>query len=302
MRVLTSQARPSADAAAPSDSSVRDLAVRVAAHGIAQATQAEFPSLRQRVGPVNGPPLAPAFIRHMDDQTVVALAAIYSALSEGRESFGHSAPQSSNGKQAAKTPTGDPDLHDWGIVAAPRFLGRTTMATALPKFLVEGAWGVSPHTIPYFSLHSVAGAVSQALHIQGPNFGAGGGPDGEMEALMAAIAMLHGHQLPGVLAVMTGWEPELIPSPAGAVVTLSTCRAVALALMPISGERPGLRVSIRLPAQEPMRMQRPEARKPCRLQSLAALLSDPNFAAVHWPLAGGGILAWQRAGTEGSPE
>ncbi len=180
------------------------------------------------------------------------------------------------------------------------------MSTALPKFLAEGAWGVSPHTIPYFSLHSVAGAVSQALHIQGPNFGAGGGPGNEVEGLLAAMAMLSGHHLPGVLLVITGWEPELVPNAEASAVDPPICRAIALALTPPGEQRHGLRLSFVLPGQEKAGFSKKPGfcKKPgsCRLQSLAALLSDSHFAAVHWPFAGGGMLAWQRIGAEGSRE
>jgi hypothetical protein len=234
---------------------------------------------------------------------VVGLAALFAALGAGSwpaESF-----------------------HAWGVVAAPRFLGRTTMATALPKFLAEGAWGVSPHTIPYLSLHAAAGAVSLALRVHGPNFGAGGGPDAEVEALLAAITMLHGHRLPGVLVVIMGWDPELTPL-APAVEPPSVCRAVALALTPPAGERDGLRLSLVTSERGYGRGARPEARKtmesstpsappppkkpapapkarPCRLRSLANLLNDHSFAVAHWPLPSGGELAWRRAG-EGSPK
>ena len=74
MRALTSQARPSAETAAPSESCA------VVAHGFAEATVSELPQFRQKVGPVNGPPLTNSFIRHMDDQTMVGLAAVFAAL------------------------------------------------------------------------------------------------------------------------------------------------------------------------------------------------------------------------------
>ena len=38
---------------------------------------------------------------------------------------------------------------DWGVIGAPRFMGRAAMAQALQKFDQEGAWGISPHLIPH---------------------------------------------------------------------------------------------------------------------------------------------------------
>jgi len=102
-------------------------------------------------------------------------------------------------------------FRDWGVIAAPRFLGRVALAAALNRFALEGAWGISPHLIPHRSLHSVSGTVSQALRIQGPNFGVGGGPYGADETLIVAAGMVADDRLPGVWVVMTGYDPELAP-------------------------------------------------------------------------------------------
>jgi hypothetical protein len=214
----------------------------------------------------------------MDDQTMTGLAAVYQAL--------HSAGMKPE------------DCRDWGVVAAPRFLGRSTLAVAFPKFLAEGAWGVSPHTIPYFSLHSVAGATSQALQIRGPNLGVGGGPDGEVEALLAAMAMLSSFSLPGVLVVLTGWEPEFVPDAPESTPPIA-CRAIALALMPGNQDQSALRLSIVPPTgtQPSVRPTTP-ASASSRCKALLAFLNDKNFAAVHWPMAGGGVLAWRRGTDE----
>src|SRR5205823_2855913 len=97
---------------------------------------------------------------------------------------------------------------DWGVLAAPRYLGRSAMAVALQRFAAEGAWGLSPHLIPHHSLHSVSGTISQALKINGPNIGVGGGPGSGAEAFLAATALLSAGQVPGVWVVLTGWDPE----------------------------------------------------------------------------------------------
>ena len=46
------------------------------------------------------------------------------------------------------------NFNDWGVLGAPRFLGRVAMHGAIQKFLVEGAWGISPHLIPHRLLHA----------------------------------------------------------------------------------------------------------------------------------------------------
>src|SRR5947209_2132687 len=153
----------------------------------------------------------------MDDQTAVGLVAVFEAI----QGYGLDAAS----------------FRDWGVIAAPRFLGRVALAAALTRFALEGAWGISPHLIPHRSLHSLSGTISQALKIHGPNFGVGGGPNAAGEALMVAGGMVTDQRLPGVWVVMTGYEPELAPAdpaePAG--MTPDEVRpiagAVALALV-----------------------------------------------------------------------
>src|SRR5262249_5568186 len=149
------------------------VACDVLAYGTAQATPETLPALRQAPGPVVGPALPASFLKHADEQTVVGLTAVFRAIHQ---------------HQLAATP-----FADWGARAAPRFLGRVTMASALQKFASEGAWGISPHLIPHRSLHSVSGTVSQALRIHGPNLGVGGGPGAAAEVMLAAAAMVAGN-------------------------------------------------------------------------------------------------------------
>ena len=160
-----------------------------------QAIPSELPALRQRPGPDVGLALPPSMLKHADDQTVVGLAAVFRAIHDHRLE-----PNS---------------FADWGVVAGPRFLGRALFTTALQRFAAEGAWGVSPHLIPHRSLHAVSGTVSQALHLHGPNFGVGGGPNAALEAILAAVALLGADRLPGVWLVLTEWQPELVPDRKG---------------------------------------------------------------------------------------
>jgi hypothetical protein len=156
------------------------------------------------------------FLKHADEQTVLGLAAVLHAV--------------------ADTDLADTSFTDWGVVAAPCFLGRATLVQALQRYTVEGAWGMSPHFIPHRSQHAVSGTISQALKIHGPNFGAGGGPAGAIDALLAGAVLVETDRLPGVWVVLTGWEPEFIPDRDGRPAAATACRALALAL---TASRPG---------------------------------------------------------------
>jgi hypothetical protein len=188
------------------------------ATGTIRATPDAVAVLRLNPGPVLGQALAASFLKHADEQTVVGLAAVLDAIS--------------------KYDLTGTDFTNWGVLAAPRFLGRATLAVALQRFAVEGAWGVSPHLIPHRSMHAVSGTISQALAIHGPNFGVGGGPESACEMMMAAATIVTTAQVPGVWAVLTGWDPEpILEKPANGQAnghrhTGLTCKAVALALAP----------------------------------------------------------------------
>jgi hypothetical protein len=183
-----------------------------------------LPQWRRQPGPVVGEPLPSGFLKHADEQTVAGLAAVYQAIHD------HGLPADG--------------FRDWGVLAAPRFLGRPAMALALQRFAAEGAWGVSPHLIPHRSLHSVSGTVSQALKVHGPNFGVGGGPGSEAEALLGAAALLERRRLPGVWVVLTRLDPEQPLDPEGRPAAGTTCLALALALVPPRAGWQGVRVRI----------------------------------------------------------
>ena len=117
----------------------------VIAHGTLRVAADQFPTLRQKPGTVPGVALPAAFLKHSDEQTVAGLAAVFQAVNRSGLDAAHFA--------------------DWGVLAAPRFLGRASMIQSLQRYFLEGAWGISPHLIPHHSLHSVSGTVSQALKI-----------------------------------------------------------------------------------------------------------------------------------------
>ncbi len=236
----------------------------VAADAVVRVSLDSLAELRRNPGPVRGEPLPASFLKHADEQTIAGLSAVYQAIDQA-------------GLQATC-------FRDWGVVAAPRFLGRPTMAAALQRFAAEGAWGVSPHLIPHRSLHSISGTISQALKIHGPNFGVGGGPGGTVEVLLAATALLEGKRLPGVWIVLTCLSPESPPDESGRLAPETQAVGLALALTPIrmSGSRLRLHVVRGTPDAETLARSKSHARKGAaafdllRLETLLHLLRDPR--------------------------
>ncbi len=206
----------------------RSVTCGVAAHAGVRVPCEGLGPLRRQPGPVYGDPFPASFLKHVDEQTVVGLTAIFQAIHD-------------HGLTPAP---GGPGFSAWGVVAAPRFLGRSTMAAALQRFAAEGAWGVSPHLIPHRSLHSVSGTVSQALRIHGPNFGVGGGPGAAAEAVLAAAALLECRHLPGVWLVLTALDPEVAPDDKGRPAPGTLCAALALALVPPRPGGSGIRLRV----------------------------------------------------------
>jgi hypothetical protein len=237
--------------------------------------------LRKQPGPPCGKPLPGNFLKHADEQTVAGVAAVFQAIHD-----------------SGLAPDGSPALfRQWGVVAAPRFLGRSAMASDLPRFLAEGAWDVSPHMIPHRSLHAASGTLSQALKIHGPNFGGGGGPGNETEGLLAGVAMLEGMRLPGVWVVLTRMHPELPDDgKSGRPVPGSFAWAVALALRP-AGSPGGVHLELTISQSAGI------ADSPLTMDALIDLLgqigpSKPPGevkAAVSHPLGASGRLTLRRA-------
>jgi hypothetical protein len=239
----------------------------------------QLPMLRQKPGPLRAEPLPASLLKHADDQTVAGVAAVSRAIHQ-------------DGLH-------DLDYSQWGVIAAPRFLGRAKLAVVLSRFVVEGAWGISPHLIPHRSQHALSGTISQAMKIHGPNYGVGGGTDSAAEAIMVAGALLADQQLPGVWVVLTGFDPELVPveeEPGTAPVpTLPTsdCLAVALALRPLQQRQRGMVLSVGAePAPEP------DADWPVfSLETFARHLADGKPGPARWRLRYGGWTTLEHADT-----
>lgn len=241
----------------------------VAAHGCVRLTGDSLRLLREQLTLPDGKPLAASFLKHADDQTVAAFAAVFQAI----ERFGMAGVS----------------FTDWAVLAAPRFLGRMTMVSALQRFGDEGAWGVSPHLIPHRSLHSVSGSISQVLQIHGPNYGIGGGPDCASEIFLAVTALLGREHLPGVWVVLTGWQPEPTHRQAD---SLFYCYAAALALKNAQVGRRGMQ--LRLIPGAPLSAEG----RPISVESLVeALAETPLPAQVEWALDGGGRMELLQVGS-----
>jgi hypothetical protein len=262
----------------------------VAGFGVLRVSPEKIPVLRKQPGPPHGEPLSASLLKHLDEQTLVGLGAVLHAIKD---------------HGLAETV-----FTDWGILAAPRFLGRVSLAVALHRFQLEGAWGISPHLIPHHSLHALSGTISQALKVHGPNFGVGGGPHAADEGFLTTAALLAGDRVPGVWLILTGHEPELVPenpaAPAangnGKPAVLPSCAAVALALV---ATRPGsqrLKLHISpgpLPGQEQGLVEQDQGKPFFYLEALLdTLLSATPRGAWQLHCGGGVELKRHGAGAE----
>jgi hypothetical protein len=184
----------------------------VAAFGVVEATPDALPTLRKHPQPPGARAIPPSFLKYSDDQTVVGLAAVLRAIHD-------------RGLDKC-------DFTNWAVVAAPRFLGRTTFSAALDRFYRQGAAVVSPLIPPFLSLHALSSVISMALQSHGVNLGVGGGEGGLVEALLTALSVAAEQPLPGLWVVATEWDPEPSVGEKGLPTGPSLCRAVALAFVP----------------------------------------------------------------------
>lgn len=241
----------------------------VAAHGIVSATLDDVRTLRDQPGGPAGPAIPPRFLRQADEQTVVGLASVLRAMAEPALQ--------------------DRCFDEWGIVAGPRFSGRVMAVAAFDKFAREGLATFSPHIIPQYSLHAMAGAISVALGLHGPNFGVSGGADGLAEGLTAAVSLMDGDVFPGLWLVLTGWDPEPLPRAPDSGLTNSVCHALALALVPQAAEHGSLRLTA---AATPRLSDDPAATSTLEslIDRLATSASGQPMAPWSLPLGWGGQI------------
>ncbi len=184
----------------------------VVGHGLFRMPSSDVAGVRRKPGPIpEGWAPAPAsLLRNSDEQTIAGLCAVFTAIDRMGLARDH--------------------FDGWGVVAASRFLGRTNLARALEAFLAEGVWGISPHLIPHFALHSASGTISLGLGLHGPNLGVGGGLHAAAEGFLAALTWLSIGTAPGVWLVLSGWSPELVPLRSGGSPEPKDCYALAIAL------------------------------------------------------------------------
>lgn len=189
-----------------------DLTAAIVAAGSAAARLSECAAFRKSAPVFPGVELAGHFFKHADEQTIVALRAVEQAA----ERYGIDTRE----------------LKGWGLVAAPRYIGRLTGANVLYKFPRGGTTAVSPHIVAQCSLHSVAGAASIALGMHGPNVGIGGGRFAMADGLVAALTLFETARVPGVWLLLSEFDVEPLPDEEGRPLNDPTCHAVALALVP----------------------------------------------------------------------
>ncbi len=196
----------------------------VAAFGLFEGDTDALAPLRRAHGTAGPVRLTASFHRHSDDQAVACLEAVFRAIRSGMAS--------------------DRPLENWGVVAAPRYLGRLALARAIPIFDADGPGTASPFLITHHSLHSVASTISVALGLRGPCIGAGGGEGCLAEGLVTALSLFDEGSPPGLWAVFSEWSPEPLPDGEGRNTVPSVCRAVALALLPRAPEASGLQLRL----------------------------------------------------------
>jgi hypothetical protein len=198
------------------------LAGKVIGHGLVRISPGEMPALRRTPGPVPDGfgPVPPSLLRYSDEQTIAGTAAAFTAIA------GMGMPPGA--------------FQEWGVVAAPRYLGRANLAVALGNFVREGVWGTSPHLIPHFALHSASGTISLALRTHGPNLGVSGGLHAVADGFLAALTWVSTGAVPGVWLVFSGWSPELVPDQKGGAPAAGECQGLAIALVSAGTARSGV--------------------------------------------------------------
>lgn len=228
--------------------------VAVAAIGLVAADHTELARLRAETQP---PAAENRVLRHSDEQTVLAVAAVLEAASSVRLG----------------------PFDDWSVIVAPRWFGRSGTANVIERFHTLGYRGVGPQSIPNLSMHAAAATVSLCLAARGQMFGAGGGPAHVADGLFAALAAQIGRGTPGTWLALTEWEGDEVAG---------SGRAVAMALAPIHFRPAGLGAPWTLSRHPgPARA----ACKPVGLVGLADFLARATAARWDCPLDGGGELS-----------
>ncbi len=215
-----------ADPSPVSDSNTaHSFRCELAAWTVVRLGLAELAELRQQPEIRFPERITSQFLKNSDDQTVASLAGIFETI------------------QMLGQPVSA--FREWGVVSASRFVGRGAFAATLHKYGKNGPCGVSVQVVPNNLLHSVSSTISLALQCQGPCLGAGGGVNGEVDALLAATSLLADPQRPGVWVTWSYWDPELLIDESGAPTSAAHCVVGALALRPLQSLAPRAQLEIR---------------------------------------------------------
>jgi hypothetical protein len=148
--------------------------VAVAAAGIVEADSAELASLQGN----------DRNLRHADEQTILALAAV---------------------RRASESVSLSP-FDNWGTIVAPRWQGRSGTTAFIERFHAVGVRGVGPHAIPNLSMHAAAATISLCLGARGPVYGAGGGPAHVSDGLLAGLTAQLALDSDGTWLALTEWD------------------------------------------------------------------------------------------------
>jgi hypothetical protein len=235
-----------------------EISAAIVAAGSAAARLSECAAFRKTAPAFPGVDLPGHFFKHADEQTIVALRAVEQAA----ERYGIDTRE----------------LTGWGLVAAPRYIGRLTGANVLYKFPRGGTTSVSPHIVAQCSLHSVAGAASIALGMHGPNVGIGGGRFAIADGLVAALTLFETACVPGVWLLVSEFDAEPLPDEEGRPLNDPTCHAVALALVP--GGSGASQLTLRLGGQANSRGQ--ECPEPTVNEIAACIGGAQRGLAARW--------------------
>jgi hypothetical protein len=223
-----------------SESKLIELSVMAA--GTTRLAISDFAEIR-RQSPFNFPVrLSPQLLRHSDEQTLAALAALADAI---------------NGIATNE------NFSSWAIISASQNLGQSAFAAVIDKYRSEGPWGVSVQVIPHCTAHAVAGTISLALGSHGPCIGAGSGREGDIEALLCTASLLQQANWNGAWLVLSAWSPALAVDKGGEPATDSSCIAAALAISRKSTSSSLGRVRIEIPHR-------------CRLQQASVQQHEPE--------------------------
>ena len=142
----------------------------LAGWGVVRIPWGEIAQRRKEPGPA-GELKPTAHLKLADEQTVVACAAVLNAC--------------------ARAGWAPERFADWGVLAAPTYIGRARLAPSFRRFQKSGVRGVSPLIIPTMSNHTVAGTLCLILGSHGPNFGIGGSTPMVDELLLNALVVEH---------------------------------------------------------------------------------------------------------------